>query len=575
VSQAQAELQTLQKNIYRDHRDEPVFDSVNIRPLLESVVKDAKTPLYALLAASGCLLLIACLNVANLLVARAATRRKEVAIRAALGGSRWRLLSEQLTESLVLSFCGGSFGLAFAYWGIQWLTSIRQDMARADAIHIDGLVLLFAIGISLFCGFLAGFVPAFHATRSNVVNALQDFSRTSSGSQARTRLRKMLLAFEVGLTVVLLIGGGLLLKSYRELRSSNLGSATHNVLTMGLSLPTIKYKSPIQISGFYRELLEGLRQMPGVQAAGLATALPGQGLDRSDAFTIHEQPAPKGQFLGAAMRAADPGYFKAMQIPLLRGRTFNEGERVGHADVAIIDESFAKRYFSNEDPIGKHIDDPQGGPQRLYEIVGVVGNTLSRISQPPEPTMYFPLYSGEDEAASIAIRSQQDVTNLVLPVQKLIAQMDPDLPVSDVLTMEQIIGSSTLDTEFSAIVILAFGIASLILAAVGLFGVLSYLVTQRTNELGIRIALGAQRAQILRLVLVDGLRPAWIGLFLGLAAGPGAAQLIRSMLYGVHPLDFYVFTSVALLSIIVAVCASALPALRAARLDPVRAIRNE
>jgi putative ABC transport system permease protein len=534
------------------------------------------TQTNVLLGATGCLLLIACLNVANLLIARAAARRKEVAIRAALGGNRWRLLSEQVTESVVLSLAGGSLGLAFAYWGILWLIRIRQDMARADAIHIDGLVLFFAIGITLLCGFLAGFIPALHASGGTAVNALVDSSRTYSGGQARTRLRKMLLAFEVGLTVVLLIGGGLLLKSYREVRSTNLGCATHNVLTMGLSLPSMKYNSPIQICGFYWELLERLRQMPGVQAAGLATVLPGQGLHRSDAFTIHEQPPlPSGQFLAAAMRAVDPGYFGAMLIPLLRGRTFNEGERVGHADVAIIDESFAKRHFPKDDPIGKHIDDPNGGPQRSYEIVGIIGNTLSRISEPADPTMYFPLYSGEHESVSIAIRSRQDVTSLALPIQKVIAQLDSDLPASDVLMMEQIIRNSTVDTEFSAIVILSFAIASLVLAAVGLFGVLSYLVTQRTNELGIRIALGAQREQILRLVLIDGLQPAWIGLSLGLAAGSGAAQLIRSMLYAVHPLDFSVFIFVALLSIIVAVCASALPAWRAARLDPMQALRNE
>lgn len=578
LSQAVSEVDTAEKRVHMDHPNPFVGNAASGRTMLDGVVHDSKTQLYVLLAATSCVLLIACLNVANLLVARSASRKKEAAIRAALGGSRWRLVREQATESVVLAMAGGALGLPLAWLGTRWLVYARPDIARADAIQMDFVAILFGLGMVVASGILAGSIPAMSFLRGPLLEPLQESSRSNSAGLGRARLRKILLAAEVGLTVMLLISAGLLLKSYQRLRSHDLGCTTRNVLTMRFSLPDVRYNTSEKVATFYEQFLSRVRALPGIKTAGIATGLPGQGYVGDTRFSIPEHPlVQKGAMQDALVRAADPGYFQSLQIPLLHGRTFEDRERLNEARSVIVSESFARQYFPNENPLGKHVRalDFSGVPPEGFEIVGVVGNTIWELTEPENPTLYFPLYSGEWTSASVAIRSDQDVSVFALPIQKILAQIDADLPVSDVLTMEQSIGRSTLDASFTSLLVLVFAIIALLLAAVGLYGVLSYLVTQRTGEIGIRIAFGAQREQMLRLMLWDGLRPAWVGLLLGLGGSLLAVQWIRTMLYGTSPLDWTVYAAVALLLLVIAVAACAIPAWRASRLNPMQALRME
>ncbi|HEY4046102.1 MAG TPA: ABC transporter permease [Acidobacteriaceae bacterium] len=578
-----SELNAVQSHIRQQNSSPAIMTAVMGRSMLDDVVRDYKTPLYVLLAATGCVLLIACLNVANLLVARSSARRKEVAIRAALGGSRWRLIREQMPESFVLSFLGGALGLVLADIGLPWLTRTRLQGVGSAGIHIDWLVLLFVVGITLLSGTLAGGISAVSLSSNRVLDGLQESSRSNSGGIQRAKLRKALLAIEVGLTVVLLIAAGLLIQSYRKLQHTDLGCAVDNVLTMHVSLPDAHYKDPARRVAFFEQLLTRIRALPGAQAAGMvAETAPGQGYGGDDLLDVVEHPPlPKGQTLDAMYRAADPGYFAAMQIPLLRGRTFNDHERLDQGNVVVISQLAAQRFFPGEDPIGKHLrmDIPMKmsgiDTKTPFEIVGVVGDTPYRVGEDKRPTMYWPLYAGHFGGAAITLRSGRDVESLSLPVQRIIGQMDPNLAVANVETMRQTIHTSTVDAAFDSYLVLAFAAIAVVLASIGLYGVLSYLVTQRTSEIGIRMALGAQRREVLQLVLLDGLTPAWVGLGLGLVGADRAVQLIRSMLYGTNPVNWTIFAEVALLLSLVASLACAVPAWRASRLDPARALRTE
>ena len=567
-------LDTVQKQIKATNPGPAVRDAIIARPMLDDAVKDYKTPLYALLTATGCVLLIACLNVASLLVARTAARSKEMAIRAALGGGRLRLLRERLTESLLLSAAGGAVGLALAWGAVEWLIRTHQEMNRVEAIRIDGVVVAFTVGTIVLCAVFSGLIAALSAHSRNLLASLQESSRAHSGGQGRAMLRKTMLVLEVGITVVLLVGAGLLLKSYQRLRSTDLGIPADNVLTMHLSLPDARYKEDTKRVAFFERLIEGVRALPGVQKAGLVSTAPGQGWGGDEPVTVVEHPPlPKGQGLDLMHRGADPGYFSALGIPLLKGRTFTANERLERAQVTVISESAAKLCFPGEDPIGKHLK--IGTTGGTYEVLGVVGDTRWTTALPANPTMYIPLYGNDYSIATVVVRSEHDVDTLAMPIEKLISRLDADLPVSNVITLRETIGRSTADSQFESFVVLAFAVIALLLAAAGLYGVLAYLIAQRTTEIGIRMALGAQREQVVRLMLGDGLRPALYGLVLGLGASAFVTRLLQSMLYQTRALDPIVFFLVSLVLLIVASTACLLPAWRASRLDPMQALRAE
>jgi putative ABC transport system permease protein len=572
--QGRGDLSVITHQVHDANLNNPfVSRAANTQPLLKHMVGDMKRPLYVLLAAAGCVLLIACLNVANLLVARAAARRKELAIRTALGGGRLRLLREQLMESLLLTAGGGTAGLAMAYGLVQWLGHLAlQNFGRFESIRVDGVVAVFTVALVVLCAMFAGLFASASAMGSQLSTSLQDASRKASAGQGRLRLRRSLLAAEVGLTVVLLVAAGLLLKSYLQLRYSDLGCTTKNVLTMQINLFGGSYNDRARRVNFFAELLERVRALPGVKAAGLARAVPGSGYPGDDGFTIVEHPPlPKGTAQYAINFDAEPGYFQTMGIPLLRGHLFDVDQRLEAANETVINAVFARQYFPNENPIGKHLR----YENKNWEIVGIVGDTRSELYQVPKPIQYYSVFAGTRNSGMLVIRSGRDVEHLALPVQRAMQELDRDLPVYNVLTMDQLLGRVTFDASFNTTLLLGFAVLSLTLAAVGLFGVLSYIATQRTSEIGIRIALGAQREQVLRQMLMDGLRPAIFGLGFGLAASVGAARLMRSMLYGTQPLDPFVFASVAAMLLLVAVLACMVPAWRASRLDPMRALRTE
>jgi putative ABC transport system permease protein len=572
AAQGEADLSVISQRIHNAHLNEPfVFRSAKSRPLLEHMVGEIKKPLYVLLEATCCLLLIACLNVANLLVARAAARRKELAIRTALGGSRLRLMRERLMESLLLSAAAGALGLLLAFAALDWLSRTRHDMSRVESIHIDGVVAAFTVGVIVLCALFSGLIATFSTSDKRILGALHEASRSVSGA-ARPTLRNVLLTLEVGLTVILLIGAGLLLKSYERLRSADMGCITQDVITMHLGLPDARYATPALRANFYDTLLERVRALPGVDAAGFVTAAPGQGYGMDGTFNIVEHPPlPQGTGLVALSRWADPKYFDTMGIPILRGRTFDGWKRLDAANEAIISQSFASQYFPGEDPLGKHL---RVRAQNAL-IVGIVGDTRYAIGEAPRPMQYYPLGAGVENVGTLVIRSRHDLEQFALPVQRIVSEMDRDLPVSDVLTMNQLLGKSTMDQSFSTTLLVAFATLSLVLAAVGLFGVMSYIAAQRTTEIGVRIALGARREHVMRNMLLDGMRPAIFGLVVGLIASLEAGRLMRDLLYEIKPLDPVVFAAVAATLLAVAVLACIVPAWRASRLDPMQALRSE
>jgi predicted permease len=574
---ALSQVEAIQYRLHLQNMNAPVAEDVAPRTLIQDLAHDVKRPLIILLGAVACLLLIGCLNVANILVARSAARQKEIGIRSALGARRITLIREQLIESFLVSMAGGVAGVLLSLAATNWLVSRWMDLPNVQSIRLDGIVLAFACALVVASGLLAGLLPAISSTGKGAITALEGSSRSVAGSQSRTALRKTLLTVEIAATVVLLIAAGLLLKSFWLLRTTDLGCATDKVLTMGYSLPTNQYNTPEKVNAFNEALLERVRALPGVRAAGLGSIVPGAGAQGDDIFTIPEHPptAPGAPLPDAIYRRADPGYFGALQIPLLDGRFFTTDDRAGRPNTIIISHLLAQQYFPGENPLGKHLHVVAQG-NADYEIVGVVADTLHQVGQPARATMYFPILNGQsDVGLTLAVRTAADPLEISIPVQKLVAELDAELPVHDVLTMQQIVAGSLVNASLSASLVLGFAVLSLILASVGLYGVLSYLTTQRTSEIGVRIALGARREQVVRLMLGDGLRPALYGLVLGLIVSAGAVRAIESMLYGTRPMDPAIYAAVAATLLVVAALACLVPAWRASRIDPMQALRTQ
>ncbi len=577
LASALGQVGAVQYRLHMQNLNAPVAEDVAARTLNDDLARDVSKPLQLLMCAVACLLLIGCLNVANLLVARGAARQKEMAIRGALGAQRVTLIRAQLTECLLICLAGGVGGVLLSLAATNWLARAWKDLPSAEGIQVDGVVLGFACALVFVAALVAGLLPAISSTGKAVFAVLQSSSRTVGGNLSSTVLRKTLLTVEIAVTVILLIAAGLLLKTFVHLRATNLGCTTENVLTVGYSLPQQRYGSAAKVNAFNETLLQRVRALPGVRAAALGSTVPGTGPGGDDTFTILEHPplAPGTAMPDAMTRWTDPQYFSALQESLLSGRFFTGDDRAGRPKTVIINRQLAEEYFPGENPLGRHLHlvAEEFGD---YQVVGVVADTLYKVGQPAKPTMYFSVLNGGNYTElSLAVRTASDPLAMSIPIQKQIAALDPQLPVYDVLTMDQIVGQSLDNQSLSATIVLAFAILSLVLASVGLYGVLSYLMTQRTTELGVRLALGAQRGQLLRLILFDGLRPAILGLALGSAASAGVTQLIRSMLYDTRPLDPEVYAAVTITLLMVATLACMIPAWRASRLDPMQALRTE
>lgn len=581
LASAIAQVGAIQYQLHLQYPHDPVAEDVAPRSLNEDLAGDVKKPLTLMLSAVGCMLLIGCLNVANLLVARGAARQKEVAIRSALGAQRATLIREQMAESVLICAAGGVSGILLSLGATEWLAKTWKDLPTAQSIHMDGAVIAFACALMFAAALIAGLLPALSTTGKSMLKALQTSVRTGSSSVSRTALRKSLLTAEIGITVVLLVAAGLLLKGFMQLRATDVGCVVDNTLTLQYDLPGKKYDTPEKRNAFNEALLARVRAMPGVRGAALGTTVPGAGYWGSDEFTVKEHPPLKTSedLPDALTRWADPGYFSALGIPLVSGRFFTSDERVARSYKVIVSRQLVQQYFAGENPIGNHLHFPgrahDGAPNLVdWEIVGVVGDILYQVGKEPKATAYFPILEGRSNA-TLAVHTATDPLQFSVPLQKQIASLDPELPVSDVLTMNQIIGASLVNASLSATLVLAFAILSLILASVGLYGVLSYLTTQRTSELGIRMALGAQRDQLLQLMLMDGLRPALFGLGLGLVMSLAATRIFQSMIFGMKPLDPVVLSGVVATLLAVAVLACLAPAWRASRLDPMKALRTE
>lgn len=579
VKTATEEVSALQYRMHLERMNAPVAEDALSRPMIDDVVQDVKTPLLMMMAAVGCMLLIGCLNVSNLLVARGAARQKGMAIRGALGAGRLALLREQMTETLVLCVCGGTLGLFLAWVGAQWLKLHWKGLPRAESVHVDATAILFTGGIICLTAVLSGLLPALSTTHRGVLTALKDSSRGTGAGISRARLRKVLLSAEIALTVMLLIAAGLMLKSFLQLRSNDLGIPGDHVLTMGYSLPKEQYAKPEQNAGFAESLLERVRRVPGVEAAGIGSVVPGAGWGGDQVFIIPERPNYEpGKQPDALTRYADPGYFIAMKIPLIAGRVFTEHDILDQANKVIITQELARRYYPGENPVGRSLvmGIDVTNKKRTYEVIGVVGDTLYEVGKRTKATNYFPVLKGESaQRYTLVARTSGDPFSYAVAIQKEFAALDPQLPVVDVLTIPQIVGQSTVNQSLSASLVLAFAVLSLILAGVGLYGVLSYLVTQRVMEIGIRIALGAQRSQVLGLVLRDGLGPVVMGVAFGLCGGTGVGYVIRSLLYGTKPMDPVVLGAMIATLAVVAAVACAAPAWKASSVDPMQALRTE
>jgi putative ABC transport system permease protein len=579
-AQAQSELDTVAENVRKQFMPGTGPDGwgLMMQPLSEMVIGDVRPMLWTLLGAVGLVLLIACANVANLLLARSASRRKEMAIRTALGAGRARVIRQLLTESVLLSFVGGAAGLLLAMWGVELLLSFNESkIPRAYEVGVDLRVLGFTIGVSLLTGVLFGLAPALQASKVDLHDALKEGGRTGSGG-LRRGARSVLVIAEMAVALMLLVGAGLLIKSFIQLQQVNPGFKPEGVLSMQLTLPESKYREPQQREAFYRQLLEQVRALPGVEASGATTALPLSGYNPSGSFQIEGRIVPQGQSSPHGDRwMVSHEYFKAMSIPLIKGRYFNERDSADAPGVAILDETIARKYWPDEDPLGKRIVfEGTAQAPRWREVVGIVGHVKHKGLEGESRVQYYvPLPQRPNAGIFLVLKTAGDPENLAASVRGVVRGLDKDLPVFKVTTMQQLVADSMAQRRFSMLMFGIFAFVALLLASVGLYGVLAYSVTQRTQEIGVRMALGAQARDVLGMVVGQGMRLVFVGVALGLALAFAFARVISNQLYGVTATDPWVFAGVALLLTAVAFLACYIPARRATKVDPMIALRYE
>jgi putative ABC transport system permease protein len=533
-------------------------------------VGEVRLVLAVLFGAAGCLLLIACVNVANLLLARGAVRQREMSVRTALGATRARIVQQLLTETALLSLLGGALGLALALGAIKLVrTWPLQEIHRLEETSLDAPALVFTIVVSIGISVLFGLSPALRLSRPDVHDALKGSSRVA-GTAGGTRIRNTLVIAEVALAVVLLVGAGLLLRSLWRLLDVPLGFNPQNVLAVSISLPRAVYPEPFQQAQFAEGLLDRLKNVPGVETVGISTAIPLTGV--ADAGIMFDGPPRMGTT--ANYFRVTPAYLRVMQIPLIRGRLITEQDTATSQPVVLINETMARRFFRDEDPIGKRLD--IAGPTYMREIVGIVGDIKQEsLRTPTPPQVYEPFAQKPGPTIKVLVRASDNPLRFAETVRQEVRAIDKAQPISEARPMEKIVDGSLTRDRFSVFVLGAFACLALILAVVGLYGVVAYVVTQRTNEIGIRIALGAEPRGIQRLVVVQSLRMVLIGLGLGLVGAVVVTGILRNLLYEVNPRDPMTFAVVTLLLVVVALAAAVIPARRAARVDPVLALRAE
>lgn len=577
LDQAQAEMSTIAGRLEQQYPDSNTGMGINLVPLHRQVVGDIRPALLLLLAAVGLVLLIACANVANLLLARAAARQKEIAIRVAVGAGRARLIRQLLTESVLLALLGGALGTGLAWLGLRLLVGINPaNIPRLDAIRIDGRVLGFTLLVSLLTGLVFGLVPALQASRPDLNEALKEGARGSTGSIGRRRVRSVLVVTEVALTQMLLIGAGLMIKSFYTLLQVNPGFNAESVLTMQVTLPPVKYAEDSQIMAFYEQALKRIEALPGVQAAGAATSLPLTANSLARRFTIDgRSPASPNERLSANYGAISPEYFRAMGIRLISGRAFTDQDRDKSQQVIIINESMRRRFWPNEDPIGKHISlTAEAGVSRA--IVGVVSDVKnSSLDSESGLEVYEPYLQFPWSFMAIVVRTAADPLRLAPAVRDEILAVDKAQPVYDVKTMAQIVGDSVSQPRLYMLLLGIFAGIALVLAAVGIYGVMNYSVNQRKHEIGIRMAIGAQRSDIMKMIVGQGMLLATIGVAIGVAAAFLLGRVVEMLLFGVSGRDLSTFIALPFVLVLVALLASYVPARRATRVDPMNALRAE
>ncbi|MEP7339242.1 MAG: ABC transporter permease [Acidobacteriota bacterium] len=575
--QAQAEMNVIGSQLEQQYDFNKNW-GVNVMPLRKQFTGEIRLALIVLLCAVGFVLLIACANVANLLLVRAAARQREVAVRAALGANRWRIIRQLLTESLVLSALGGVAGLMLAWWGTDLLVSLSPpEVLNLAQVKINAPVLGFTMAVSLLTGVIFGLAPAFEATRLNLTESLKEGGKNIGGSLRSHRLRNSLVVMEVALALVLLVGAGLLIRSFARLQAVDPGFNVENVLTMKVGLPGSKYDNDRKRIDFFRSAIGQMQSLPGVEAVGATSFLPFASPHAGTGVEIEGRPKlPPGQGLNTGVIVTDANFFRAMKIPLKRGRLYSEQEAVEMRHVVVVNEAFARKNFPGEDPLGKRVVIYMKNDNQPCEIIGVVGDTKQMdLDAELQPISYWPHPELTYNAMTFVIRTKGKAATVASAAREVVRKLDPEQPVADVRTMESWIGKSVARQRFNTLLLTIFACVALVLAGVGIYGVMAYTVTQRTHEIGVRMALGAQSRDVLRLVVRKGMALAFIGVALGIAASLALTRLMKTLLFEVSTNDPLTFAGVPVLLALIALLACYLPARRAAKVDPMVALRYE
>jgi putative ABC transport system permease protein len=578
VERAQTELSAIAAALATEFPARNAGWGARVLPLHAQLSGEYRTALLVLSGAVAFVLLIACANVANLLLARGAARQREIAIRSALGAARSRVVRQLLTESFVLALFGGALGLLVAQWGVALLLAISPvDLNTTSTVSLSYPVLLFTATASLLTAIVCGLAPAFEGSRTEVQETLKDGARQVGGGVRHRRLRQTFVVAEIALAVVLLVGAGLMLRSFGALQRVNPGYSTNNILTMRLQLPNTKYRDDEQRIRFFREAISRIQEVPGVQSAGAISYLPLTGLGAGTGFTIEGQPPPPpGRDYVVDVSVCDNGYFKTMDMPLKSGRFFSERETAEKSNVVIVSESLARTYFPQGDALGKRLVIEMTRPTVPTEIIGIVGDVKFRdLTAEPHPTTYWPhpqlAYSG----MTFTVRTAAEPLSMAPSVERAIRTLDKDQPVAEVRTMNQWVAKSLAQARFSSTLLTIFANLALALAAIGIYGVMSYAVSQRTSEIGIRLALGATMGDVLTMIVLDGLRLAVFGLALGVLLAIGLSRTIATLLYETTGTDPVTFAAVIGVLGAAALLASYLPARRASKIPPVEALRAQ